>query len=1182
MTDPAPDTENAPKPPAPRPKGFWRHWWRLTLLPLAGLLVLLVMALAALWVWTGMEGSLATALRWAGHWTPLTVQGVRGDIRHGGAVEQLAWSQDGLHVRVRGARIAWSPQELLHGLLHVHELAAARIEIEDQSPSTHDQPAEAPQSLALPLAIRVDRFAADELYWAGPPAVTVRKAAGSYLYDSGQHKLEIGQVQIETEHGSAELRGRIVQQADAPLALDAALSGSLQSQATVPLTVQATLQGPLTDLQATLQARTAGASPQQAQVRARLAPWAAQPLPEAHARVERLDLQTLLAAFWPQAPRTAITGQLEVAPIGSDGWRGSADLTNAERSVPIERVQTSLDWQNQTLTVHTLAVSGAGSSLTGSGHWQLEARQGAIDAALTAPGAALAIKGDFAPERGAGRAQADVRDAARLLAWARTLPGLSAALARVPLQVRGQAHLAADWSGGGWRNPQTAAVRASLTVPDLTVHGAAVGEAPIRVQDLRASLDGTLAQARFGFDGRASQGSRHGTWRLAASGGQAPGSGPPVWRVSIAGLNLQAQDPQLGTWTLASAAPVALALKPGGVFEVGAGTVTLSAAGKTPEDSQHATLAWGESRWDGRQLATSGRLTGLSMAWVQHLAGQALQDAGVTGDVAVTLAWRAHIGPGQPLDVQASLERVAGDLTLTANDAQTGLQTRVAAGLSEARVTVEGHGNTVRMRAQWTSERAGQFSADLSTQLTATPEGMGWTWPENAPLAGQIKARLPQLAVWSTLAPPGWRVRGALTADAHIAGTRADPHITGALTAERLALRSVVDGIQLRRGQLRARFDGTKLVIDELSLHGTNRDDPDGGGGGTVTVTGEAGWSEGRAQARLTTVLDHLRASIRPDRQVTVSGRVQSALDGREVTASGQIKIDQASITLPDESAPELGQDVVVHDAGRHALRGQATADPHPAARKSKPAASADSALQANIQVQIDLGEQFRVQGQGIETRLRGVLTLAAQGPLTGLPRITGTINTVGGRFRAYGQNLDITHGAIRFTGTADNPALDILALRPIFDANQKAGVQVQGTALLPRVRLYSDPVLPDSQVLAWLLLGHAAPATGAESAMLQAAALAVLGGRDSKGLAANLGLDALSLNNVTDAGGVQNASVTLGKRLSNRLYAAYQQSLSGTTGSLMIFYQLSRRWQVRAQTGQSAGLDLIFSLMFD
>jgi len=1188
MTENAPENVAAPESapvretvrtrPARRPRG---GWWHLTVLPLAGLLLVLAVALAALWVWSGTDGSLAAALRWAGHWTALTAHGVRGDIRHGGTIEDLTWSQDGLRVQVNGARIAWSPGALWHRQLHVRQLAAARVVIDDQSTPAPDQPAaEPPRSLALPLTVRVDAFAVDQLRWSDPPAVAVNKLAGSYKYDSNRHKLEIGQAQIETEQGGAVLRGRAALQAQAPLALDAALSGTLQSRAAPPLALQATLHGPLTDLQAALDAQTArtagnGAVLQQAHIQARLAPWATQPLTQARAQVQRLDLQTLLAAFWPQAPRTAITGQAELAPIGHDGWQASADLTNAERGLPIERAQASAEWRDQTLTVRTLTASGAGSHLTASGQWRFDARQGAVDAALSAPGAALAIKGELAPERGAGRAQVEVADAARLLAWARTLPGLKQALARagLPDAVQGRAHGQLDWRGG-WRNAQTAVVQAELTVPELTVQGVSLGE-PIQVQDLRANLDGTLAQARLALDGRVGQGQRHGTLHLAASGGQVPGSAPAAWRVSASHLNVQAQDPQWGAWVLTNAAPLALAFKPGGALDVEAGAVTLAHG----EHAPNITLAWDASRWDGRLLTTSGRVQGLSLAWIEQLAGQPLQNAGITGDVALAGAWRARVGAGQPLDLHASLERTAGDLTLTASDPQTGLQAQVAAGLRAARVTLDGSGHEVRAQAHWMSERAGQISADLRTQLSATPQGIGWAWPEDAPLTGQASVHLPQLAVWSALAPPGWRLRGVLTADAHIAGTRGDPRITGTLTGQRLALRSVVDGVQLGGGQLRARFDGTKLIIDQFSLRGAGRRGGQGSPGGTLTASGEAGWIEGRPQAKLTATLDHLRASLRADRQIIVSGNVQGALDGRQITARGQLKVDQASITLPDESAPALGDDVVVHDAQHHALRGQVTADP--AARQDK-ARAPDAALQADIQVQIDLGRQFRVQGQGIDTRLTGALTLAAQGPLTAMPRLTGTINTVDGHFQAYGQKLNIAHGALRFTGAADNPALDILALRPIYDANQKAGVQVQGTALLPHVRLYADPALPDNQILAWLLLGRAAPATGAESAMLQSAALALLGGRDSKGLAANLGLDELSLNNATDAGGVQNASVTLGKRLSKRLYASYQQSLSGATGSLMLFYQLSRRWQLRAQTGQDPGLDLIFSLMFD
>ena len=113
------------------------------------------------------------------------------------------------------------------------------------------------------------------------------------------------------------------------------------------------------------------------------------------------------------------------------------------------------------------------------------------------------------------------------------------------------------------------------------------------------------------------------------------------------------------------------------------------------------------------------------------------------------------------------------------------------------------------------------------------------------------------------------------------------------------------------------------------------------------------------------------------------------------------------------------------------------------------------------------------------------------------------------------------------------------------------------------------------------LLLGRAAPESGAEAAMLQSAALALLGGREGRGLAANFGLDELSFSG-GEGGSLQSASVTLGKRLSDKLYAAYEHSLAGASGTLMIFYELSRRWTLRGQAGENSAVDLIFRLSFD
>jgi translocation and assembly module TamB len=57
---------------------------------------------------------------------------------------------------------------------------------------------------------------------------------------------------------------------------------------------------------------------------------------------------------------------------------------------------------------------------------------------------------------------------------------------------------------------------------------------------------------------------------------------------------------------------------------------------------------------------------------------------------------------------------------------------------------------------------------------------------------------------------------------------------------------------------------------------------------------------------------------------------------------------------------------------------------------------------------------------------------------------------------------------------------------------------------------------------------------------------------------------------------------VTLGKRLSRDFYVAYESGMAGTMGTLYIFYDLSRRLTLRAQSGQQSAVDLIFTLRYD
>jgi len=327
--------------------------------------------------------------------------------------------------------------------------------------------------------------------------------------------------------------------------------------------------------------------------------------------------------------------------------------------------------------------------------------------------------------------------------------------------------------------------------------------------------------------------------------------------------------------------------------------------------------------------------------------------------------------------------------------------------------------------------------------------------------------------------------------------------------------------------------------------------------------------------------LRSLRVLVRSDRQVTLSGDLQARLEDGQFTLRGKLETERAVIILPDESAPSLGTDVVVRSAAKE--REAAEAAQREAARSTAEAAKPQTARPPDVAVTFDLGKDFAVQGRGITTRLEGQLEIRSTS-LSAPPRITGEVRTVKGQYRAYGQQLDVETGLARFNGPFDNPALDILAIRP--NIAQRAGVQITGSAQAPRVKLYSEPVLSDVETLSWVVLGRASASSGGESILMQQAALALLGGLGKGGsggsLASRLGLDEIGFKGPGSGGELRESAVTLGKRLSKDFYVTYESGLTGVLGTLFIFYDLTQRLTLRGQAGVQSGVDLIYTLKYD
>lgn len=889
-----------------------------------------------------------------------------------------------------------------------------------------------------------------------------------------------------------------------------------------------------------------------------------------------------LQALTPSQLHTALAGppvqgQLKASDTGTGPIALSADLSvvtstrsgsptappNSSKPMQWQHVMLQGQWYQQEWDIHSLNLEAAQARLNAQFkyHPQRQTLQG--QAQLNLPGLQAQVQGFGAPNQGQGHLQVDVQDAQQSMLWLLRFPFLAPAMQG--LQASGRGQIKADWQGGF--DQADTAIQVAMTMPRLQYNPAKA--LPWLLQSGQIQIQGTLKD----LQAQADLGLAHGKDTLSLKTQMSTrrnDTSSPDWRGQVQGFRLEAAAPTGSRpWRLELQKPWSWQARPAmHPSRVQWDAAQWQVQGPSPG---LAKLFLEEGFWQASSTASApqtqaaARWEDVPLTWLPGLPGADMQS-----DVLLQGQWQMRTQP--QLSMTAVIQRSQGDLRIQ-TDSMPGQQ--LPAGLRDARLQLNLNGTALDTTLNWDSEHMGAVKAQASTQLNLSSAGVQWA--PQAPVQGWIEANLPQVGAWSLLAPPGWRVQGTLASRVELSGTRSQPQWQGRLQADNLAIRSTVQGIEFSQGQLIARLQGQQLILERLNLRGA------GTQGGELQAQGQLGWQANNTAFELTNPMGSaklvlkiqakgLRVSNRADRRLAVSGDVTAEMDKGQWRMSGLVQADQALFILPEESTPSLGSDVQVLRTETVSL----TKPPH---------TSAPSWLGTpDVQIRLDLGSDFQVQGQGLQTRLAGQVLLVSNSATRGVPRLTGQVRTEGGRYKAYGQQLDIDTGVLRFNGAYDNPNLDIIALRP--NLAQRVGVQVSGTALLPRIRLYADPEMPDADKLAWLVLGRSAASGGAESAVLQQAALVLLSGNGkslSGELANSLGLDEISLASGSRSDiNATGAAVTLGKRLSKDFYMAYESSLSGTFGSLYIFYDLSRRLTLRAQAGQQSALDLIFTLRKD
>ena len=554
-------------------------------------------------------------------------------------------------------------------------------------------------------------------------------------------------------------------------------------------------------------------------------------------------------------------------------------------------------------------------------------------------------------------------------------------------------------------------------------------------------------------------------------------------------------------------------------------------------------LAIRRLRWERGRLSTQGELAGVAIAPFLALAG-------LPGEVATTLmvrgAWSIDTTPR--LNGTIALARESGDVTL--GDPASGDSARLPLELTRfelaARLVDDATSGTVALDAT----RLG--TANATFELGRGPAAEPGTLSVDAPLAARATAAIASLRPLGALLDRQAIVDGAVNATLAVDGTPRSPRVTGRIDATGLALGIPSHGVRLVDGRLAATIDADALRVDEFEIRG---------GEGRLAARGIAPRAGDTA---LTWEAENLRLFGLPDRLLTVDGAGKLQIVRGQVVLEGAVAAREGYFEFARGSGATLGDDVVV--VGRPAKPARA------AARQRSP-------LRATLD--LDFGRKFRIVGAGLDTGLTGKLRVETRDSGEFIGR--GEVAAARGLYFFLGQRLEIERGRLIFDGPLENPALDVFAVRRGLEV--EPGVELTGTLRNPRVQLVSRPPLPDGDKLAWLVLGRGlATASGTDAILLQSAAASLLDDANAipigRRIALSMGLDDIGVKAGT--GSVQGSAVSVGKRLSDRLYLTFEQGLAAARTLVTLEYLLGRGFRVRASGGQDSSMGIFYTRSFD
>jgi len=466
----------------------------------------------------------------------------------------------------------------------------------------------------------------------------------------------------------------------------------------------------------------------------------------------------------------------------------------------------------------------------------------------------------------------------------------------------------------------------------------------------------------------------------------------------------------------------------------------------------------------------------------------------------------------------------------------------------------------------------GQFQFDASAAPAARFD--------QRTLSGSVRLTIPDLTFVQPFVAELQSLRGRVDGVLGLGGSIAQPQLTGHVDLANASAKLRTPGITLQN----VSFSFSGAGGGPLSIKGTMQS-----GGGRLDVSGQLDPTKIPLRAQLAAKGENFQVMDTPDARIWVTPDLTLLRDAEGFHLAGSLSVPKADIT----PRGGLGDDAGVAVSADQQIVGQKPPPP-------------GTPFKLYARLDLSLGKDVRFKGYGLTTHIAGQVALnqtPGQPPLA-----QGELTLVDGRYKAYGQDLNIQTGRLIFSGgPVTRPGIDLLAVRKPRE-NIQVGVQVRGTLDKPQLTLTSQPGMPRSEQLSWLLFGQ--PLSQNSSANQSAIASAALslglsgGGYIANKIGKELGIDTVSVGSPSGGGsavaadpyaitgsqaaqgtpgaataaGSQAAQLTIGKYLTPKLFVSYGVSLFQPGQTFRLLYDLGHGFKLQTESGVSNGGDLIYS----